>query len=117
MEIKQLFNEEITREVDVLRSMTIGSEEYKAAVDGITKLTVQMNEMERIQMESTGTVDKRKDDKKDRVIQYCIKGVEIAVPAALAVWGTVVSFKYDDKGVVPTTIMGKGFLNKLIPKK
>lgn len=128
MEIQGLFNEEITRRFEELREMQVGSDEYKAAVDGLTKLADRAIEMEKVQLDANEKVadrmmrngnefSKREDDQKDRIVQYCLRGVEIALPTALAIWGTVTTLKYDKEGVLPTTLMGRGFINKLILKK
>lgn len=128
MDIQKLFNEEIGREVEELRGMKIGSDEYKATVDGVSKLADRLIEMERVQSDANEKVadrmmrngnefSKREDDKKDRIVNYCIRGAEIAIPVALTVWGTITTFKYDRDGIIPSTIMGRGFINKLIPKK
>lgn len=128
MEIQGLFNEEITRRCEELREMQVGSDEYKAAVDCLTKLADRAIEMEKVQMDANektadrmmrngNEFDKRQDEKKDRIVQYCLRGVEVAIPVALTVWGTITTLKYDKEGVLPTTLMGRGFINKLIPKK
>lgn len=128
MEIQGLFNEEITRRLEELRDMQVGSDEYKAAVDNLTKLTDRAIEMEKVHQDANEKVadrlmrngqefDRRQDEKKDRIVQYCLRGVEVAIPVALTVWGTITTLKYDKEGVLPTTLMGRGFINKLIPKK
>lgn len=128
MEIQGLFNEEITRRLEELRDMQVGSDEYKAAVDNLTKLTDRAIEMEKVHQDANEKVadrlmrngqefDRRQDEKKDRIVQYCLRGVEVAIPVALTIWGTVTTLKYDKEGVLPTTLMGRGFINKLIPKK
>lgn len=128
MEIQGLFNEEITRRLEELRDMQVGSDEYKAAVDNLTKLTDRAIEMEKVHQDANEKVadrlmrngqefDRRQDEKKDRIVQYCLRGVEVAIPIALTVWGTITTLKYDKEGVLPTTLMGRGFINKLIPKK
>lgn len=128
MEIQGLFNEEIKRQFDELSELEVGSDDYKAVEECLTKLADRAIEMEKVQMDANEKVadrmmrngnefDKRQDEKTDRVVQYCLRGAEIAIPVALTIWGTVTTLKYDKEGVLPTTLMGRGFINKLIPKK
>ena len=56
------------------------------------------------------------DEKKDRLIRNCISAAGIIIPSLLTIWGTFKTFKFEQEGTV-TTIMGRGFINKLLPKK
>lgn len=127
-EIREKLNEEIARQFDELSELEVGSDDYKAAEECLTKLTDRAIEMEKIRideadkakdriMRDDAECNKRKDDRKDRIVQYCLRGVEMTLPVIVAIWGTKVTLKYDKEGVLPTTLMGKGFINKLIPKK
>lgn len=128
MEIQELFNEEIARQFKKLGELEVGSDDYKAVEECLTKIADRTIEMEKIRLDTNekatdrmmrirNEFDKRKDDKKDRIVQCCLKGVEIALPFALTIWGTKVTLKYDKEGVLPSTLMSRGFINKLIPKK
>ena len=128
MEIQGLFNEEIKCQFDKLSELEIGSDDYKAVEECLTKLADRAIEMEKVQLDANEKTadrmtrngiefDKQQAEKTDRVVQYCLRGAEIAIPVALAIWGTITTLKYDKEGVLPTTLMGRGFINKLIPKK
>ena len=116
-EIQELFNKEMTRQCKELGGLEVGSEDYKEMEECLTKLADRAIAMEKAQNEADKKAAERKDEQKDRIVQYCIRGLEIAVPTALAIWGTSTTLKYDKEGVLPTTLMGRGFINKLIPKK
>lgn len=56
------------------------------------------------------------EERKGRIWRDSIAIAGIVVPTWLAVWGTKKSFEFEKEGTI-TTIMGRGFLNKLLPKK
>lgn len=56
------------------------------------------------------------DEKKDRLIKNCISIAGIIIPIIVTIWGTKKSFEFEKEGTI-TTIMGRGFINKLLPKK
>lgn len=56
------------------------------------------------------------DEKHDRLIKNIIGVAGIALPLMVTIWGTKVSLKFEEEGTF-TTIMGRGFINKLLPKK
>jgi hypothetical protein len=127
MNIETLLREEIESELEKLKTMEPGSDEHKAAVDEITKLTDRAIEMKKVEAEiqdkamtreneSSRLDAQMKMDQKDRLIKNCIAVASIVVPTAVTIWGTVKSFKFEQEGTI-TTIMGRGFINKLLPKK
>lgn len=56
------------------------------------------------------------EDRKDRFIRNCISIAGIIIPTLVTIWGTKKSFEFEKEGTI-TTIMGRGFINKLLPKK
>lgn len=123
MSIENLMEDEISTEFEKLSKMDAGSEPYKGTVDGLTKLMDRAIEMKRLELE----VENRKkddlykdaqvkEDQKDRLIRNCIAAAGIVIPSVITVWGTLKSLKFEEEGTV-TTIMGRGFINKLLPKK
>ena len=127
MEIEELLDEEIQQEFSTLKKMGMGTEEYKTSVDGLTKLLDRAIEMKKIDIEEDDRIETRefendlklkqmKDDKIDRWIKNGLTALGIAVPTAVTIWGTLKSFKFEEEGTI-TTIMGRGFINKLLPKK
>ena len=129
-EIKELLDTEIRSEIEFLSSVDIGTDTYKSTVEGITKLMDRRNEMDKIDLEETKQriseeTESKKDakekelneyNKRDQLIKHAISIGSIVIPVLLTVWGTYKTLKFEETGTV-TTIMGRGFVNKLIPKK
>lgn len=127
MKIENLLHAEIERKLEKIGAMEPGTEEYKTAVDGVTKLMDRAIEIDKFNNEcETKSKDREFDeglrtkefeeDKKDRLIRNIISGAGIAIPSILTVWGTLKSLKFEETGTVTTSI-GRGFINKLLPKK
>ena len=127
MSIPTLLEVEIEDQFEHLSKVEFGSEQYKAGVDGLTKLLDRSMEMNKLEYEAEEGRKNREidnefkqkqmdEDKKSRWIQYVISAAGIILPIAAAVWGTKSSFKFEETGTV-TTIMGRGWINKLLPKK
>ena len=118
MSIPTLLEVEIEDQFEHLSKVEFGSEQYKAGVDGLTKLLDRSMEMNKLEYEAEEGRKNREidnefkqkqmdEEKKSRWVQHAI---------AAAVWGTKASFKFEETGTV-TTIMGRGWINKLLPKK
>lgn len=116
MEIKKLLEEEVRNKFKELETMNVGSEEYEAAVTSLSKLTDRLIEVEKLESENEVALKTMEDEKNDRRVRNGIAIGGIVIPAALTVWGTIKSLKFEEEGTV-TTVMGRGFLNKLLPKK
>lgn len=145
MEFKSKLLDEINREFEKLEAMEVGTDEYKATVDGLTKLVDRAIEVRKVEiskdeksesfkldselkrasmareLEESGTSNRLKekqviDEEKDRLIKNCIAVAGIVLPSIITVWGTLKSFQFEKEGTV-TSIMGRGFINKLLPRK
>lgn len=138
MEIKVLLKEEVEDQIAELSEMKMGSDEYKTAVDGVSKLTERLIELEKMEFEQSEReqtrlfeqsereqnrltdiefrTQERDDEQKDRLIKNCLTGASLVTGIGLTVWGTLKTFKFEETGTV-TTIMGRGFINKLLPGK
>lgn len=127
MEIKVLLNKEIADEIKQLNGIEVGTEEYKTTVDELVKLIDRSIEMEKIENELVTRQnqadtevqfknEQAKREERDRLIKNCIAVAGLIIPSVLTIWGTVKSFEFERDGSI-TTIMGRGFINKLLPKK
>lgn len=127
MKIETVLDGEILNEFEELKKLKVGSEEYRTAVDGIGKLLDRAIEYDKLDAECNDKSLNRgfeedyklqlaEDEKRDRRIKNIITIVGIAVPSVITIWGTIVSLNFEKEGTV-TTIMGRGFINKLLPKK
>ena len=143
-EIKELLDTEISNELSDLGDLERGSETYKVAVDCITKLMDKRIEMEKLERDTQAKdkdreieskkaegdltdkaksreIDEKKlaqiaNEKNDQLFKNGIAIAGIVIPSMITIWGTFKTLKFEETGTV-TTIMGRGFVNKLIPKK
>lgn len=127
MNLEKKLHDEIGRELEILEGMEEGTESYKALVDGVTKLTDRAIAIDRFnaEVEEKATTQKfenelrlkqMKEERIDRIVKNCLTAVGIILPIGLTVWGTKASFEFEKEGTV-TTIMGRGFINRLLSNK
>lgn len=134
MSTKTLLEEEIQSEIDEIGKLDVGSEKHKAASEALAKLLDKYNELEKTEIEAQDKYDDReaerehreaelafkekqlKHEKRDAIIKNILTGVTFVGGCALTIWGTKVSIKFEETGSF-TTIMGRGFIQKLLPKK
>lgn len=125
--IETLLHEEIQDGFDALSRMERGTEIHKTTVDEVAKLFDKAIEIEKIEIEAKERAKAREieaslkraqieEDRKDRRIKNGIAIGGIVLPLAVTIWGTFKTFRFEETGTV-TTMMGRGFINKLIPKK
>ena len=125
--IETLLHEEIQDGFDALSKMERGTEIHKTTVDEVAKLFDKAIEIEKIEIEAKDKAKSREieaslkraqmeEDRKDRRFKNGIAIGGIVLPLAVTIWGTFKTLKFEEEGTV-TTIMGRGFINKLIPKK
>lgn len=91
-------------------------EQRKARVDELTKLMDRAIEMEKNDNEQALKKQQMVEEKRDRLVKNIIAGVGIVLPVVVTVWGTLATFAFEKDDSI-TTIMGRGFVNKLLPKK
>ena len=125
--IETLLHEEIQDGFDALSRMERGTKIHKTTVDEVVKLFDKAIEIEKIEIEAKDKAKAREieaslkqaqmeEDRKDRRVKNGIAIGGIVLPLAVTIWGTFKTLKFEEEGTV-TTIMGRGFINKLIPKK
>lgn len=124
MNIEQLLEREIHEQIEALRNMDVGSEEYKATVDGLTKIVDRLNEIWkcRAEFENQDIIReeenkfREKQAKREQVYRWTQNLIAVAgilLPLGVTIWGTRVSLKFEEEGVITTSI-GRGFINKLL---
>lgn len=127
MTVEKLLNEEIRSELCELKKCELGTEGYKTTVDGITKLMDRAIELEKvgidaedkrrkIELDERLRLEEMKKEQKDRIVKNAISVAGILIPSVITIWGTIASFQFEEEGTV-TTLIGKGFINKLLLKK
>lgn len=125
--IETLLYEEIDAEFEKLSQLEPGTEQHKAAADTLAKLMDRAIEMDRIESESEDRAEAREselklkeqqlaDEKKDRWWKNIIGAATVVLPLVVTIWGTNKSLKFEEEGTV-TTPIGRGFIQKLLPKK
>ena len=125
--IETLLHEEIQDGFDALSRMERGTETHKTTVDEVAKLFDKAIEIEKLEMEAKEREKAREieaslkraqmeEDRKDRKVKNGIAIGGIVLPLAVTIWGTFKTFRFEETGTV-TTIMGRGWINKLLPKK
>ena len=127
MSVKHLLNEEIVSEIENLNKVPLGSEEHKIAADALAKLLDKSIEMDKLDLEYQDKADSREaandlkrieieEEKKDRRVKNVLTGVSVIGGFAVTIWGAIKSLEFEKTGTI-TTIMGRGFIQKLLPKK
>lgn len=127
MSTKKLLEEEIQSEIEEISKMEVGSDKHKAATEALAKLMDKYNEMDKLELEYQDKYNNREEDrrlkekqlqhdKKDALVKNVLTGVSVVGGFALTIWGTCKSIKFEETGSF-TTIMGRGFIQKLLPKK
>ena len=124
MSIQRLLREEIESEFKELSKITPGGEDYKVAVDGITKLMDRAIEMEKNEIDRQDRIDARdsenelktkqmEDEKKDRFVKNLLAGVGTIGGLIVTIWGAKKAWKFEETGTVASPV-GRSFINKLI---
>lgn len=133
-DVREQLASDVIYELERLGDFEPGTEEYKAASDTIAKLLDKQVEFERLDLDRETKEAEREDSKKNRAAddefkavqakneqrdRWIAQGVAIAgivIPSLLTIWGTIKTLKFEETGTI-TTVMGRGFANKLLPKK
>ena len=127
MNIENQLRVEIANELTELGKLQLGSEEYRGTVDCITKLMDRALEMEKLNAdihdrefvrENENDLKQKMfaDERRDRLVKNCLTAAGIVIPTIVTIWGTLKSIEFEKEGTI-TKIMGRGFIQKLLPKK
>ena len=126
MKNETLLHEEIQGEFEELKKLEVGSEKYKTAVDGLTKLMDRAIEIDKLNVGAEERRDARDidaelrqqqldEDVKDRKVRNTISVLGIVIPTAVTIWGTLKSLKFEESGTL-TTNAGRNFMNRIFKK-
>lgn len=127
MKNEHLLHTEIESEMSELAKLAVGSDAYKVAVDGITKLMDRAIEIDRLNAEYTEKEVARIEEnnlkaqelemeKKDRFVKHLLTGLGIATTTGVTIWGTLKSLRFEIDGTV-TTMAGRNFISRLFKGK
>ena len=127
MNIETMLNDEIRDELEELKKMELGTDKYKTAVDGLTKLIDKTIDLKKVEVERKERAEARdietdlklkqmEDDCKDRRVRNGLTAVSILGGLGVTVWGALKSWKFEETGVVTSTA-GRKFISSLFFKK
>lgn len=121
---KTLLRDEFRSEMEELGKIEVGSERYKVAVDGITKLADRLIEIDKIDQDRQERIENREietdlrmqqmaEERRDRRVKNLISAIGTGGGIGLAVWGTITSLKFDKEDIISTTL-GRDWVKKTI---
>lgn len=124
MSIKHDLIEEFTNQLGEVGKMEVGTEKYKIAMDGVTKLADRIIEIEKCEAENdiadetriSNELSKSEElriDKRDRIIRNTIEAVKVIGGFGLTAWAFVAAMNFEKEGVL-TTEGGKSALRSLL---
>lgn len=129
MSIKTQLEDEIREEFEALRKIEVGSDTYRATVEGLTKLVDRKIEMDKVEVDARERVIKRNDDnefkemqladdRKDRAIKNGLTLATLVITTGTTIWGILKSLKieFKDNEMITSTV-GKELMKKVIPFK
>ena len=123
--IDAMLEDEIQDELKELSSIEVGSDKYKVAVEGITKLYEKQIEVKKFnadqeqKQKAQETTERQIElDERDRKIKNKLTGASIGVPALVTISGTALMLWYEiGKDGLISSLAGKGIIQRLIGKK
>ena len=127
MSMEDLLRTEVEANLENMKDLELGSKEYESAVESTCKLVDRVISIDR-NADDYDLKDKAREadievkniqlekDKRNQMIQNGITVGSIVVSTAVTIWGKLASFEFEKEGTV-TTILGRQFISKLLPKK
>lgn len=106
----------IDSKLEKLEEMDPETEQYEIEVDIVSKLMDRLIEMEKNETDKADKAATQKLEKKDRLVKNIMTGVSIGGGLVLTVWGTITTLNFDKTDTI-TSSMGRGFVQRLFPKK
>lgn len=129
MSIKTQLEDEIRDEFEALRKIEVGSDTYRATVEGLTKLVDRKIEMDKVEVDARERIIKRNDDnefremqladdRKDRAIKNGLTVATLVITTGTTIWGILKSLKieFKDNEMITSTV-GKELMKRVIPFK
>ena len=124
---KNLLYEEFEKELKELSRMQIGTEQYKVAVDGITKLTDRIIEIDKLdseknvkELENIARMEEQelkreqlKSEKRDRIVKNVITVSGAVLSVAVYALAFIASTNFEREGTF-TTEGGKNSIRQLL---
>lgn len=127
MNVEVLLNEVITADLERLKNMEVGAEEYDKTVNNVTKLMDRFIEIDKLNIEHEEKIDiqktdtelklkQMKDERIDRWVRNGITFISVGGGLILTYWGSKKSWKFEETGTITSTA-GREFMKKLFHLK
>lgn len=117
MSIKNGLVEEFNNRLKEIGKMDVKTDEYKIAVDELTKIADRIIEIEKFETENEIKNSQLTDENRDRLIRNAILIGTTVGGWAMAWLIHMSSMKYDEKGVIPSLPGGRSVINQLLKFK
>ena len=114
MEIKKQFEEVISLRLEEAKDL---KSEDSYAVDDTVKLTDCLIAIKKMESDEDAKKEEQKRQIQKERWQNGIAIAGIVIPSAISIYGICKTFKFDDAGGIISSTLGRGFLDKVIPKK
>ncbi len=120
-ELKQKLNNEVLNELDELLTLEMASQQYIDSINGITKLTDRLIELEKLEIESVQANETQsleaefkqneiQIERKDRFFKNILTGINVVGGMALMVWGALNTWEFEKEGTIGSKF-GTMFMN------
>ena len=117
----------VCSDMEALEEMDVGSDGYRTAIDGITKLADRAIEVEKIEadlaekaaareFEAEQKRKQQEDDQRHRIIGYVLTGLGIVAPIVATVWCTHRTLRFDEGENILTTTAGRSLISNCLRK-
>ena len=112
-ELKKQLEGEFEGRLEQLGAAELGTEEYKSAIDSMTKVADRIIEIEKVEIERDLKVQQAADDwaikeqqikteKRDKIWKHVIDGGKVVLTTAVGVWAFVASMNFEKEGTITT---------------
>lgn len=115
MDYRDILKKEIDELLIKLENMDVASKEYADGITLLNQLVDKAVDVEKLMLEQNKKEKLEKSESWYRWAQIGVSALGVVVPVLATIWGTVKSLQFEQEGTI-TTIMGRGFITKLLPK-
>lgn len=113
-ELKKELSGEFDARLEDLGAMELGSDEYKTATETVLKYVDRLIEIEKTEAEQQHRKKSSKAETIDRIMKYGVDVLKWGGSLGVAYLVFVLSMKFEQDGLIPTTQGGRSSLNQLL---
>lgn len=117
----RLYKEEVTDQLDEVHALEVGKEQYKVAIDGITKLSGIVVELEKLKIEKQKIEyaheetmraheierEKQESERKSKQNEQIVNVGKFVASGVLIYSFASASFKFEEQGVMTSSVLKK----------